>query len=334
MYNSNVYLLLPPMGKFKNTLDTGALRVGNTIATPVRRWGEVGNALGNVLRQGKSSAKNTAEVGKQTVDALVDNFLNFSKVQGKWYQKLLKGWINLASACTRRPVMIAGAGVLSSLNQWIWKPFTKLAPGKLFKGLWNATRLFSKKKWFDFAQYDTHETWKDTWVNQRKEKHLGFFGTWWSAPAAETKEPEETKKVETPVVEAKKPEEPKNESKSESKSETPAPKEEKPTKEAAPEKKPSSIQDVKEEDKKKSEKKEKEEKEKNFPEWKTLPDKFKIEYKKEYDKTLKNNPTPQWIVARGKEAKMWDKPEEIIKNFKEKDPTFAGYMEEISNKAA
>ncbi|MEI6118655.1 MAG: hypothetical protein WCP92_05525 [bacterium] len=50
---------------------------------------------------------------------------------------------------------------------------------------------------------------------------------------------------------------------------------------------------MKEEDKKKSEKADKEEQEKNFPEWKTLPDKFKIEYKKEYDKTLKNNPTPQ-----------------------------------------
>lgn len=98
--------------------------------------------------------------------------------------------------------MIAGAGVLSALNQWVWKPFTKLAPGKLFKGLANATRIFSKKKWFDFAQYDTHETWKDTWVNQRKEKHLGFFGAWWSAPAAEAKQAKEVKKVEAPKVEA------------------------------------------------------------------------------------------------------------------------------------
>jgi hypothetical protein len=46
--------------------------------------------IANVLRQGKSSAKNTAEVGKQTVDALVDNFLNFSKVDGKRYQRLTK----------------------------------------------------------------------------------------------------------------------------------------------------------------------------------------------------------------------------------------------------
>ena len=190
------------MGKITAAVDTGALRVGNTIATPLRRWWELINeAVFNVLKQGKSSAKNTAEVGKQTIDALADNFLNFSKVQGKRYQRLVKWGINLASAVTRRPAMIAGAGVLSALNQWIWKPFTKLAPGKLFKGLANATRIFSKKKWFDFAQYDTHETWKDTWVNQRKEKHLGFFGAWWSAPAAENKPATEVKKVEAPKVE-------------------------------------------------------------------------------------------------------------------------------------
>ena len=83
------------MGKITAAVDTGTLRVGNTIATPLRRWWELINeAVFNVLKRGKSSAKNTAEVGKQTIDALADNFLNFSKVQGKRYQRLIKWGIN------------------------------------------------------------------------------------------------------------------------------------------------------------------------------------------------------------------------------------------------
>ncbi len=204
------------MGKLSQWINTAWLRVGNTLATPVRRVGETGNALGNILRQWKSSAKNTAEVGKQTIDALVDNFLNFSKVKGKRYEKMVKVPVNLVSACTRRPAMIAGAGVLSALNQWIWKPLTKLAPGKRLKWLLNSTRILSKKKWFDFAAYDTHETKWDTRVNQWKEKHLGFLGAWWSpetkpegkptdkpAPEAKTeqkKDSDKTSPVITPVV--------------------------------------------------------------------------------------------------------------------------------------
>ncbi|MEI6775218.1 MAG: hypothetical protein WCL18_11055 [bacterium] len=54
---------------------------------------------------------------KQTRDALVDNFLNFSKIGGKWYQKMLKVPLNFVSAVTRRPFMISGAGIASQLNQ-------------------------------------------------------------------------------------------------------------------------------------------------------------------------------------------------------------------------
>ena len=64
-----------------------------------------------------SGAKNIAEVSKQTRDALVHNFTNFSKVEGKWYQKMLKVPVNLASAITRRPAMIAASGIASGLNQ-------------------------------------------------------------------------------------------------------------------------------------------------------------------------------------------------------------------------
>lgn len=200
------------MGKIEQTINTAGLRTGNTIATPFRIVGEWGNALANVLRQWQSSAKNTAEVGKQTIDALVDNFLNFSKVEGKRYQRLTKGTINLASALTRRPAMIAGAGVLSWLNQWVIQPFKKLlyTPGKMFKGMRNATRIFSKKKGFDFASYDTHETWKDTRIQKIHDKRFGFLWakTWSSENIKEEKkevktEKKEDKKVETNPVEKK-----------------------------------------------------------------------------------------------------------------------------------
>lgn len=364
------------MGKTTQGLNTAGLMVGNTIATPLRRWGEVGNAVANILRQGKSSLKNTAEVGKQTLDALVDNFLNFSKVEGKWYQKILKVPLNLASAVTRRPAMIAGAGILSGANQSLRQPFKKLlyTPGKMFKWMRNATRIFSKKKGFDFAKYDTHETKWDTRVNQIKEKSFGFLGAKsWSAQAVESEKPkieskpaEENKpevkveskstevkkedkiqskpveeKKEEKLVEAKKEEKPIEEKKSheEKKANPEDKKDKKIEKKSESEWKPNtavskptgthkSIDDIKKNDKEKSEKKDKDEQEKKFPERKNLDWKEKVEYKKECEKKLKGNLSKEWIIARGKEAKMWDSPEEIIKNLKEKDPTFAGYMEE------
>ena len=101
------------MGKLSQGINTAALRTGNTIATPLRIGGELANALANVPRQGISSAKNIAEVTKQTRDALIHNFTDFSKVEGKRYQKMLKVPLNLASAVTRRPAMIAASGVAS-----------------------------------------------------------------------------------------------------------------------------------------------------------------------------------------------------------------------------
>jgi hypothetical protein len=112
-----------------------------------------------------------AEVQKQTLNALVHNFLNFSKVEGKWYQKMLRIPVNAVSACTRRPAMILASDVTSSFNQGIWQPFKKLlyTPGKMFTGMRNATRLFSKKKGFDFQTYDTHET-PDIWITKNQNK--------------------------------------------------------------------------------------------------------------------------------------------------------------------
>ena len=185
------------MGKLSEWISTAWLRVGNTIATPVRRTGEVTNALWNVSRQGLSSVKNIKEVQMQSLNAIVDNFLNFSKVKGKRYEKMVKVPVNFVSAFTRRPFMLAGVEVLSTLNQWIREPFKKLlyTPGKMFRWMWNATRIFSKKKGFDFAKYDTHETTWDTRVNQWKEKHIGFFGMWWSPETAPEKKPDDKPKT-------------------------------------------------------------------------------------------------------------------------------------------
>lgn len=101
------------MGKLKQGIEGAGTRIGNTAVTPLRRTGEIANALANIPRQSISSAKNINEVRRQTRDALVDNFLNFSKVEGKRYEKMVKVPVNLASAVTRRPAMIAGAGVAS-----------------------------------------------------------------------------------------------------------------------------------------------------------------------------------------------------------------------------
>lgn len=194
----------PRMGKFKQWAETAALRTGNTVATPVRRWGSALNRIQNIWNQIDSSTKNMAEVSIQSRNALTDNFLNFSKVEGKRYQRMLKWWMNLASAVTRRPAMIAGAWVLSALNQGIRKPFTKLAPGKLFKDLKNSTRIFSKKKGFDFETYTRHETGWDTRVNQIKEKRIGFFGKGWNSEKKKTNEkPIEEKKTEEKKIEVK-----------------------------------------------------------------------------------------------------------------------------------
>ncbi len=379
------------MGKFKQWLDNAALRTGNTIATPIRRTGEVGNLLGNVLRQWKSSVKNTAEVGKQTIDAIMDNFLNFSKVDGKRYQRFLKGSINAVSAVTRRPVMIWVASTLSELNQWVWKPITKLGLGKFFKGIWNATRIFSKKKGFDFAKYDTHETKWDTWINQIREKRIGFFGKWWSSEkAAEVKKAndwkeevlqggKELKKAEEPKkpIEIKKEEPKKIEKSSEDphkesdaiqkkilekddtfldkelaerwygpggklwKESTPDPKKpdpkEKPVvvNKPADWDKPKSIDEIEKKRKEEWEKKDEAEQKKNYPERKSLDPKFKIQYKKDYEKQLGDAPNKAKVIERWKKWKKWENIDEILTTVKKENPTMAGYIEEeILNKAA
>lgn len=96
--------------------------------------------------------------------------------------------------------------------------------------------------------------------------------------------------------------------------------------------KPKTIDGIKKEQKEESAKKDQEERNKNFPKRSELDDKFKKKYKEEYDAILKK-PNREWVIARWKEAKLWTEPEEIVKNLQEKDPTFAGYIEdEILNK--
>lgn len=317
------------MGKFKDGINNAALRTGNTIATPLRRWGEIGNAVANVLVQWKSSAKNTAEVWKQTIDTLMDNFLNFSKVEGKWYQRFLKWTINLASAVTRRPMMIGWAALASTANQWIRQPFKKLlyTPGKMFKGMRNATRIFSKKKGFDFTDYDTHETGKDTRINQIKEKRFGFFGKGWSK-SAEKEKPVEVKKAESQKLVEPKKEAPKSESTAVIPAPTPAPAPlEKPS--TPKEEPPKSINEIEKKYKEESEKKDKDAQAKEFPKRNTMDESFKKQYIKDYEKTLGWKASEEGILERWKKNKKWDNIDQIMIVVKKENPTMAEYFDSL-----
>lgn len=402
------------MGKFKDRLNTAGIMAGNTAAAPIRAVGEVGNAIANIPRQIMSWRKNYQEVKIQTRDALVDNFLSFGKVEGKWYEKLVKVPTNLFSACTRRPVIIVWAGIASWLNQWVRQPFKKLfyTPGKMFKWMRGSLKkIFSKEKWFEFEKYDTHETKKDTWISKIQEKASGFWGVKWSSP--ETKKPEEksaektvkkavdtttdttadtttdttTKSGTTSVVqptppnnqadkkttkssdkeqkedenimyddwgegeildeeekkkarEVKENEEKKDkETKEKEKKEKEAKEKEKKDKEVKAKedeekkaKEDKSISAIEKKRKEEIAKKAKEEQDEKFPEWNTLGEKEKKKYRKKYKVLLKNNPTEEGIITRGKEEELWETPEEIIQNLKKEDSTFAGYFEEIMNK--
>lgn len=57
--------------------------------------------------------------------------------------------------------------------------------------------------------------------------------------------------------------------------------------------------------------------------------------RKSYAKTLNNNLTEEWLVARGKEKGIWDTVEEIMENVKKVDVTFHSFLEsEVLDKAA
>lgn len=315
-----------------NTLST---RVGNTVATPFRVGGEGINALANIPRQGMSAFKNIAEVQKQTWDALVHNFLNFSKVETKGYKKLFAIGSNLVSACTRRPAMIMASDITSTFNQWVWQPFKKLlyTPGKMFSWMRNATRILSKKEGFDFQTYDTHEV-PDIWINKNKNKWF-FGGVSWSSKET-TKKPSKATVKESP-----------KESSKESSKEKPQekPKEnitsaswssvgEKKTDTGNPSwsEKPAND-DTKKEKTETPKTKESIEKEKNTPEWKMLSPEHKEYSKKEYNILLKDMPTREWILAYGQQTNKWNTVEEIIANVKKDNPTFAGYLQEIATQS-
>lgn len=367
-------------------VENTAMRIENTAAMPLRIVGETGNALANILRQGQSSLKNTAEVGIQTIDALVDNFLNFSKVEGKRYQRLAKGTVNLVSAVTRRPLMITGAGVATGINQWILHPLKKLllTPGKMLKWFRNSSKkIFSKEKWFDFAAYDTHETKDDTWVAKIKQKRIWFFGK--SKEKTTEAKPEETKekKVEkfvekeiksesptkgsTPVVVPTSPSSPspKTETKpSEKKPEWEKPKQEK-TSQKTPDQQ-NTKDDKKETGEKKSEKKpeskpevnpeakpetknqdapatkattiaqhkeqeatkanQKDQSEKNKQLLENLTEEEYNQHEATFKENLKNDMTPEGVLARGKENGKGETMEEILADLDKNYITFADYI--------
>jgi len=248
----------------------------------------------------------------------------------------------------------------------------------MFKWMRNATRIFSKKKGFDFQTYDTHETGWDTWVNQIQEKSFGFLGaTWWSSAPAESEAPaaEAPKEATVQQSDEKKSDEKKNDKsrwktdsnrwgkwrgntdsnrwgkwrgntekkeeagKEESKSETPSQPAPSPTPASTHDKpatadKPKSIDEIKQKGKEEAEAKDKAEQDKNFPEWKTLPDKYKAKFKKDYKEQFGDKPTKEKVLERGKSAKFWENMDEIMAKVKKDNPTMAGYIEEEILKAA
>lgn len=309
--------------------NTLATRTENTFLSPVRIVWEGVNALTNIPRQSLSAIKNITEVQKQTLNALVHNFLDFSKVEGKWYQKMIKIPINAISACTRRPAMILASDITSSVNQGIWQPFKKLwyTPGKTLKGMRNATRLFSKTKGFDFQTYDTHET-PDIWITKNQNKW--FFGVkaWSSQKESDKKwEKESDKKSEKKVSKDTAPDK-----------KTPAQPEVKtPTSsESAPVPPPNtqkSIDAIKAKNTAETQQKEQQDQQKNFPNWKMLSVEQQQKYAKQYNAFLNNDPTIEGILAYGKDKNMGNTTQEIIENLKKEEPTFAGYLQDIVDKS-
>ncbi len=314
------------MGKFNQSVNAAGTRVGNTAATPFRIWGEIINAWANIPRQGISAIKNLAEVTKQTGNALLHNFLDFSKVQGKRYQKLFKMPLNLASAVTRRPAMILWTWALSAANQGIRQPFKKLffTPGKMFKGMRNSMRIFSKKKGFDFQTYDTHETWD---IRITKNKDLGFLGAKWWSSVDKPKEEKPTPKKPNKKIKKK------SEPKPDSPAPTPPDMLQKPSTPSSKPSSPKSIADVQQQQKEASAAKDIADQEKRFPQWNTLHYKEKAKYAKDFEKALEWKLTEEGVLERGKKSKTWDTIEEIMSALRKSYPTMAGYIEEeILNK--
>lgn len=333
------------MGKFTQGIGTAAFATGNTIATPVRRWGELANGLANIPRQWYSSTKNIAEVSKQTLNALANNFLNFSKIQGKWYQKMVKVPINAVSACTRRPWLIAWAGVASSLNQWVRQPFKKLlyTPKTMFKGIKNATRIFSKKKGFDFQNYDTHET-GNIWITDHT--NLGFLGSKTGSSSTETSQKPETKKVEKPKEEVKKETEknevilqPTKETKTEEKNSNKVAEEkevsttsQKPSESPSEISSPKNIAELKAKQNAESQAKDKEEV--SQKDWESLHESFKKQLRKSFAEQLGEHPNKESVIARGKEWKLGNTIEEILPKVEKDYPEMAGYLKSEVLKSA
>lgn len=207
----------------------------------------------------------------------------------------------------------------------------------MFKGMRNATRIFSKKKGFDFQTYDTHETTWDTRVN--KIKNFGFLGSkWWASNSAESNK----SKAESPKNEDKKIEkvEPKVEEKKIGKPVESVKKEEKKAEDKKPEKtetkpgpkldtsdKPTSLDELKKKHKEESEAKDK--KEESARERKNLDPKFQAQYKKEFTTMLNSKMTKEGVLERWKKNKKWETIEEIVTTLRKDDyPEFAGYIED------
>lgn len=185
----------------------------------------------------------------------------------------------------------------------------------MFKGIKNATRIFSKKKGFDFQNYDTHET-GNIWITDHT--NLGFLGSKTGSSSTETSQKPETKKVEKPKEEVKKVEvkketeknevilQPTKETKTEEKNSNKVAEEkevsttpQKPFESPSEISSPKNIAELKAKQNAESQAKDKEEV--SQKDWESLHESFKKQLRKSFAEQLGEHPNKESVIARGKE---------------------------------
>lgn len=151
---------------------------------------------------------------------------------------------------------------------------------------------------------------------RRSQNKLWFFGGKKKAKEKEEKKPETKKEIAKPEVK-------KEEKKPESKPEISAPK-----KEIASSEKPKTMDELKQQHKLESEKKSVEETKRTLGDWKTMDEKFKKEYIKDYENVFGWTVTEESILERGKKNKKWENMEQLLITLKKENPVMAGFIED------
>jgi len=338
-------------------------RLYNSGTVPLKAGWEVVNWWFNIPNQFFAWMRNTFETLRQTWNALKYNFLNFADVKGKRYQKLLKIPVNLISACTRRPLLIAWDWLTKILKKWVIMPSIRMVRDTVWHTLnwiWNSTLKFmSKDTEYQWQKYATDEAWdlfmtlnanfwflwvdplnnSSGWLKENSPKEDQPKEEKWKGRRARRKEKrekkraeknakKEEKKMEQPKIE-KKSEQPKvdkkvEEPKKEKKSETIMKKKETKKIEPKTDDKPKSIKEI--EDNHKKVNKEKDIKDKKPR--KNLNEFEKKRYQKDFEALLWNNLTEQWVIDRWEKNKKWSTIEEIMENLEKDYYTFSTYIQD------